>query len=246
MLKSLLNQLHLQTVNACFCTLAIHEPYRERARLLVGDVRGVEWIVFTDEPEEFAGLPVRAVGYQPVGPMAVDFLTRLPARGNGRGRPAYHDKRFVLETALREFETVIFVDADSRIRSVPRLPTFYPGIAVVKEVQSSIAEHLSRWGPDRLPVFEELAVHLTGSVESLKTARWCSEALFAVTRDGNESKFVDAWSRGAEFLESRGMFSGEGGVIGLAAMAAGWTVDYNTLSKLASRTSHEGHGPKSD
>ena len=210
------------------------------------DVPRVEWIVFTDEPEEFAGLGIRAVRHQPSGPMAVDFLTRLPPTGNGKGRPAYHDKRFVLEAALREFETAIFVDADTRIRSVPRLPVFQPGIAVVKEVQASIAEHLSRWGPQRLPAFEELAVYLTGDVESLKTARWCSEALFAVTRDGNESKFLDAWSRSAEFLHSIGMFSGEGGVIGLAAMCAGWNVDYNTLSKLASRTRHEGHGPKSD
>jgi hypothetical protein len=233
-------------VNVCFCTLAIHAPYRERARLLLRDAPGVEWIVFTDEPEEFADLRVRAIRHEPAGPMAIDFLTRLPKRGNGKGRPAYHDKRFVLEAALREFDTAIFVDADSRIRSIPRLQAFRPGIAVVREVQASIAEHLSRWGPDRLPAFEELAVQLTGDVESLKTARWCSEALFAVTRDGNESKFMDAWSRSAEFLEGRGMFTGEGGVIGLAAMCAGWTVDYDTLSKLASRTRHEGHGPKSD
>lgn len=246
MLNSLLKRIHGQTVNVCFCTLAIHAPYRERARLLVGDVPGVEWIVFTDEPGEFEDLGVRVIRHQPRGPMAVDFLTRLPGTGNGRGRPAYHDKRFVLKAALREFETAIFVDADSRIRAVPRLKAFRPGVAVVKEVQGSIAEHLSRWGSHRLPVFEELAVELTGDVESLKTARWCSEALFAITKDGNESKFMDAWARGAEFLQSREMFSGEGGVIGLAAMCAGWTVDYKTLGKLAARTRHEGNGPKSD
>ena len=246
MLKNLFNRMRPQTVNACFCTLAVHRPYRRRARLLLADAAGVEWIVFTDEPEEFAHLQVRAIRHQPAGPMAVDFLTRLPPTGNGRGGPAYHDKRFVLETAVREFDTAIFVDADSRIRSIPRLPSFRPGIAVVKEVQASIAEHLSRWGSHRLPAFEELAVYLTGKVESLKTARWCSEALFAVTRDGNESKFFDAWARGGEFLQNKGWFSGEGGVIGLAAMYAGWTVDYDKLSKLASRTHHEGHGPKSD
>jgi len=41
------------------------------------------------------------------------------------------------------------------------------------------------------------------------------------------------------------VFSGEGGVIGLAAMYAGWTVDYKTLTKLAAATHHEGQGPKS-
>jgi len=246
MLKSFINRLRPRVVNACFCTLAIHTPYRQRARLLVGDAPGVEWVVLTDEPGDFEDVRVRAVRHEPSGPMAIDFLTRLPPMGNGRGRPAYHDKRFVLETVLKEFETAIFVDADSRFRSLPRLPSFRPGISVVKEVRASIAEHLSRWGPARLPAFEELAVELTGTVESLRTARWCSEALFAVTKDGNESKFLEAWDRGAEFLQSKGLFSGEGGVIGLAAMSAGWTVDYKTLTKLAAATHHEGLGPKSD
>lgn len=241
-----INRLRRREVNACFCTLAIHAAYRQRARLLVGDVPEVEWVVFTDEPEDFVGLPVRAVKHEPTGPMAIDFLTKLPPLGNGRGRPAYHDKRFVLEMVLKEFETAIFVDADTRVRSLPRLPNFRPGITVVKVVHASIAEHLSRWGPQRLPAFEALARELTCDVETLKTARWCSEALFAVTRDGNESTFFETWARGAEFLQSKGMFSGEGGVIGLAAMCAGWTVDYNTLTKLAAATRHEGDGPKSD
>ena len=246
MLKTLRNRLQARTVNACFCTLAVHAPYRQRARLLVADAPGVEWIVLTDEPEEFAGLRVRAIRHQPAGPMAIDFLTRLPPTGNGRGRPAYHDKRFVLETALREFETAIFVDADTRFKSLPRLPTFRPGIAVAKEVQASITEHLSRYGSDRLPAFEQLAIHLTGSVESLRSARWCGEALFAITKDGNESKFLEAWACSAEFMQDKGLFSGEGGVIGLAAICAGWTVDYNTLTKLVASARHEGMGPKSN
>ena len=38
--------------------------------------------------------------------------------------------------------------------------------------------------------------------------------------------FFDAWARSAEFLHSKDTFTGEGGVIGLAAFCAGWTVDY--------------------
>jgi hypothetical protein len=128
---------------------------------------------------------------------------------------------------------------------VPRLPVFSPGIAVVKELHANIPEHLSRYGPERLPAFEKLALQLTGSAETLKSARWCSEALFAVTKDGNESKFFEAWERGAEILHSQNLFTGEGGVIGLAAVYAGWTVNYKTLNKLASSTRHEGLGPKS-
>src|SRR6185295_1468825 len=120
-----------------FCTLAIHEAYRRRAQLLVGDVK-MPWVVLTDEPGEFEGLGVRAVRHVPNGPMAIDFVRRLPPMGNGRGRPAYHDKRFALQATLAEFETAIFVDADTRVRTLPRLPVFGPGIAVTKEVKASI------------------------------------------------------------------------------------------------------------
>lgn len=232
---------HKEAQKVCFCTLAIHAPYRERARLLVGDAR-VPWVVLTDEPRDFEGLEVRAIRHTPTGPMAVDFLTRLPPTGTGR--PAYHDKRFVLQAALGEFETAIFVDADTRISSLPELPRFPPGITVTRAVEANIAEHLSRWGTQRKPVFEELAVHLTGTTATLQSARWCSEALFAITKDGNESRFFEAWTRAAEFLQSRKMFSGEGGVIGLAAACAGWTIDYDTLTKLTASMHHEGRGPK--
>ena len=231
--------------NVCFCTLAIHAPYRQRARLLVGDVTEVPWVVLTDEPGDFDGLPVRAIRHAPTGPMAVDFLTKLPTVGNGKGQPAYHDKRFALQVALKEFDTAIFVDADTRIRSLPGLPRLPSGIAVTRAVEASIAEHLSRWGTHRKPVFEQLAIHLTGTAETLKTARWCSEALFAITKDGNESTFFEAWARAAEFMQGKEVFSGEGGVIGLAAACADWTIDYESLAKLAASTHHEGHGPKS-
>ena len=211
---------------------------------MIGDAAGVEWVVLTDEPEEFADLPVRAIRHVPTGPMAIDFLTKLPPTGNGRGGAAYHDKRFALQAALEEFETAIYVDADTRIRSRPRVPSFDPGIAVVKEVKASIDEHLSRWGSHRKPAFEKLAVELTGESHAIKSARWCSEALFAITKDGNEKKFFEAWGRGAEFLQREGLFSGEGGVIGLAAVCAGWTVDYKRMGKLARSMRHEGGGPK--
>jgi hypothetical protein len=244
MLKRLMNRRGSRAANVCFCTLAIHVPYRQRARLLLADAPDVPWIVLTDEPGDFNGLPVRTIRHTPTGPMAVDFLTRLPSTGTGR--PAYHDKRFVLQAALREFETAIFVDADTRISSRPTLPRLRPGIAVTQAVQATIAEHLSRWGTERRPAFEQLAVHLTSRAETLQSARWCSEALFAITKDGNESRFFEAWARAAEFLQSMEVFSGEGGVIGLAAAYAGWTVNYESLNKLAASTHHEGRGPKSD
>ena len=242
MFKRLMNR-RSRAGRVCFCTLAINAPYRQRAQLLLADAPEVPWIILTDEPRNFAGLAVQTIRHAPTGPMAVDFLTKLPPTGTGQ--PAYHDKRFVLQAALREFDTAVFVDADTRITGVPELPPFRPGIAVTQAVQASIAEHLSQWGTERRPAFEQLAVHLTGTAETLKSARWCSEALFAITKDGNESRFFEAWARAAEFLQSKELFSGEGGVIGLAAACAGWTIDYASLNKLAASTHHEGRGPKS-
>lgn len=244
MLKRLLDRLQSRPINACFCTLAIHAPYRRRAQFLIADAPTMPWIVLTDEPNDFVDLPVRATRHVPTGPMAIDFQTRIPGTGNGRGGPAYHDKRFVLQAALKEFDTAIFIDADTRIKSVPRLPHFRPGIAVDKALDTSIADHLTRWGQMRKPAFEQLAVELIGEANAVNSARWCSEAVFAITKDGNESIFFDAWERGANFLQGRGIFTGEGGVIGLAAVCAGWTVDYRTLRKLVAVTQHEGGGPK--
>lgn len=244
MLKRLLDRLQGRAIKACFCTLAIHPPYRRRAQMLLADAPALPWIVFTDEPKDFIDLPVRAIRYAPVGPMAIDFQTKLPPTGNGRGRPAYHDKRFVLQVALEEFETAIFIDADSRIKSLPRLPHFRRGIALDKRLRTSVADHLDRWGQMRKPAFEELALELIGDANVLNFAPWCSECLFAITKNGNESRFFEAWERGARFLQSHGIFTGEGGVIGLAAIYAGWNVDYQRLSKLVAATEHEGGGPK--
>ena len=47
--------------SVCFCTLAIHAPYRRRARLLCADTAPAPWVVLTDEPSDFADLPVRAI-----------------------------------------------------------------------------------------------------------------------------------------------------------------------------------------
>lgn len=232
------------SVTVCFCTLAIHAPYRQRARLLCADAPQVPWIVLTDEPEDFADLPVRAVRHIPTGPMAVDYLAQLPKTGEGRGAAAYHDKRFALLAALEEFDTAIYVDADSRIIKFPTSSILPADLAVLPVVQKSVAEHLATCGSWRLPVFEELARQLTGDVEVLRRARWCHETLMAVSRGKSTSNFFEAWSIGADFLQARGVYSGEGGVIGIAAAHVGWSIDYDTLKRLADLIKHEGGGPK--
>jgi hypothetical protein len=176
--------------------------------------------------------------------MAVDYLAHLPKTGEGRGAAAYHDKRFALLAALEEFDTAIYVDADSRIVKLPTRSVFPTCLAVLPVVRKSVAEHLATCGSWRLPVFEELARQLTGDVEILRLARWCHETLLAVTRGRSTSDFFDAWSVGADFLQARGVYSGEGGVIGVAAAYAGWNVDYDTLKRFADSIQHEGGGPK--
>lgn len=235
-------------MTVCFCTLAIHAPYRRRAQHLCASAPAVPWVVLTDEPDDFSALPVRAIRHTPTGPMAVDYLERLPAhlpaKGTRRGAAAYHDKRFALLAALEDFDTAIYVDADSRLADLPPLGIFPSGIAVLPIVQKSIAEHLEAWGAGRMPAFVELAHHLTGNADILQTARWCHEAFIAITKDGRESRFFTTWSLAADFLQARDIYSGEGGVIGLAAAHTGWRVDFEVLTGLAASLTHEGGGPK--
>jgi hypothetical protein len=233
-------------MSVCFCTLAIHAPYRKRARMLCADSAPGPWVVLTDEPADFADLPVRAVRHAPTGPMAIDYLQRLAPTGEGRGAAAYHDKRFALQAALRDFDTAIFLDADSRSDALPSTSAFPPGLAVVPVVRKSIAAHLETCGPWRLPAFVELARLLTGDAAVLDAACWCHETFYAVTKDGNEQRFFYAWERAAEFLQRRGVHSGEGGVMGLAAACAGWTIDYEVLAELVPFVHHEGGGPKGE
>jgi hypothetical protein len=97
-----------------------------------------------------------------------------------------------------------------------------------------------------MPIFVDLARHLTGSTEIMREARWCHETPVAVTKNGRESSFFEAWSIAASFLQSRNVYSGEGGVIGLAAAYAGWSVDYDSIVELARFIEHESGGPKSE
>ena len=214
--------------------------------MLCGDLARAAWVVLTDEPADFADLPVRAIRHVPTGPMAIDYLQRFSPTGNGNGAAAYHDKRFALQAALRHYDTAIFLDADSRVDAVPTIDIFPSGLAVVPVVRESIAVHLETCGPWRLPAFVELARYLMGDPDVLQAAAWCHETCYAVTKDGMEDRFFWAWERGASFLQRHGVYSGEGGVMGLAAAYAGWTADYETLGPLVTVIQHEGGGPKGE
>jgi hypothetical protein len=219
----------------CFCTIAIHAPYRRGARLLCGDLPEFPWVVLTDEPDDFADLPVRAVKHVPTGPMWIDPERLKLKPAEVIRRPAYHDKRFALMAALEDFDTAIFLDADTRFSARPRVGAFPPGLALLPESRGTLLDHLKKkFGAWRLPHFVELARWLTGSDEILSSAIWCHESCYAVTRqDGRETRFFDAWGRSASFMEGRDVLTGEGGVMGLAAAYAGLTVDHAALTDVA-------------
>ena len=229
---------------ACFCTLAIHEPYRTLARALCADAAPLPFVVLTDEPADFADLHVRAIRHLPTGPMAVDYLRQPELTGGGGAATAYHDKRFALRAALEGSDTAVFVDADSRMRAAPPLGVLPPGLALPPAAPESIAAHLHAWGPERLPAFVELARRLTGGAAILDVAVWCPETCYAVTRDGREQIFFGAWDEAVDFLQGRKVYSGEGGVMGLAAACAGWTVDFGALGPIAACVQHAGGGPR--
>ena len=227
-----------------FCTLAIHAAYRRRARALCRAAPRLSWTVLTDKPTDFADLPILAIRHAPTGPMAVDYLRLLPPTGNGRGAAAYHDKRFALAAVLRRHDTAIFLDADSRFERMPCEPICPPGLAVAPVGRNTVAGHLEVCGTWRRESFVALAEYLTGDQSVLGEARWCHESCIAITKDGREGRFFDVWDAAAAFLQARAVFSGEGGVIGLAAACAGWTVDYDALDPVLSAVRHEGGGPK--
>jgi hypothetical protein len=202
-------------------------------------------VVLTDEPADFADQPaVLALRHTPTGPMAIDYLERHAPTGNNRGAAAYHDKRFALQAAIQEFDTAIFLDADSRADGMPGLESFRGGLAVAPFVRATVATHLETCGSWRLPAFTSLARRLLGDPALLHAARWCHETCYAVTRDGNEDRFFAAWADGADFMQRQGVYSGEGGVMGIAALCAGWSVDYDALAGFFRLVRHEGGGPK--
>jgi hypothetical protein len=133
----------------------------------------------------------------------------------------YNDKRFVLEKSLKLFPTAIFVDADTRlIESLSDNLDFTPGIVGYHQ---SMVEHNKKYRPRDLPNLIRVSEKLGIPSEQVN---WIGESLFIVTRDGGkEQEFLHFWGKIALYLEMKGMHSGEGSIMGLAAAKVGWTVD---------------------
>ncbi len=225
-----------------FGTLAVSADYRSRALLLAADLAtalpGATLVVATDDVADFAHLEnVRTVAVTPTGPVAADYTPAMRLGGAG----AYHDKRFALEAALELAPTAVLVDADSRLHGPVVVPALAPGLAVAHGTPESVLSHLLWAGVRRLPAFIGLARHL-GDESLLSRGLWCQESCLAVRRDDRSADFVAAWGAAAGYLQGRGLFSGEGGVIGIAAALVGWEPSFTALDVLGESVQHERGG----
>jgi len=197
------------TANYCFCTLALREKYQKLTKTLAEDLQKYapqsSLVVGTDAPQYFDNSPnVIAFKHTQKGILH-----------------CYNDKRFVLEKSLKLFPTAIFIDADTRlIESLPDNLDFTPGIVGCHQ---SMVEHNKKYRPRDLPNLIRVSEKLGIPSEQVN---WIGESLFIVTRDGGkEQEFLHFWGKIALYLEMKGMHSGEGSIMGLAAAKVGWTVD---------------------
>jgi hypothetical protein len=197
------------TANFCFCTLALRKKYQQLTKTLAEDLQKYapqsKIVVGTDAPQYFDNVP-----------------NVIAFKHNQKSiLHCYNDKRFVLAESLKLFPTAIFIDADTRlIESLPDSLDFTLGIVGCNQ---SLVEHNKKYRPRDFPNLIKVSEKLGISSEGVK---WIGESLFIVTRDeGKEQEFLEWWGKIALYLEMKGMHSGEGSIMGLAAAKVGWTVD---------------------
>lgn len=189
-----------------FFTLALRSKYRLLATQLAQDLAshapGRLIIVGTDAPEAFQSLSnVKAFKLKQTGILH-----------------CFHDKRFVLEQALAQFPAAVYLDADTRIFA--DLPAAIPqsfGLAAV-HVENLLA-HVGKYNPERVPHVRHLAEKLDLNLDDVK---YIGESLIAVSAENHQtSGFIQQWGKIARYLELRGVYSGQGISMGLAAAQVG-------------------------
>lgn len=207
----------------CFCTLALRPKYRqltkELADSLVEYAPGVFLVVGTDDPEDFKGC---------------ENIQAFPLRQQGILH-CYHDKRFVLREALQHFKTAIQIDADTRLTK-PIVATIEPLKGLGALHIKKLAEHAQRYNPQRLPHLQKVSEKLNIPFES---ATYVGESLFALSQSPQVDEFIEAWGKIGRYLELRGIYSGSGNAIGLAATKVGLEIyPPNWLSEVRSSLKH--------
>lgn len=199
----------------CFGTLALGANYRNLARELAQDLEKYSpqtpLVILTDQPKYFSSYP-----------NVLAFKHRQQSIG------CYHDKRFVINQALKFFESCIFIDADLRILDfLPENMEWQPGITG-HTIWTNILKHNKN--PFEIQLLERIAKKLELNLEEVSFVR---EALFVVTKDsGKETDFLKCWDQIAPFLELQGFVRGEGHSIGLAAAKAGLKIIKDPMNDI--------------
>lgn len=194
--------------NFCFCTLAFGAKYHLMAKELAHNLQQyspeTKLIVGTEKPHDFKS-EENIIAF------------KLTQQGVLH---CYNDKRFVLEKALAQFRTAIYIDADTKItKTIPNNIVFPSGMI---GCHKNMLQHISKYRPQDLEKLTTMAAKLKINFEQ---AQWIGESLFIVTRDeGKEKDFLKTWSKLATYSELRGMYSGEGSIMGLAAAKVGWQI----------------------
>lgn len=205
--------------NFCFCTLATGKRYRTHAKMLANDLEkhspSTEFIVLTDKPIEFK-----------------EFSNVQAFHHKIQSIKGYHDKLFVLQKALELYDTCIFLDSDVRILgTVPSDMEFLPGITA--RTGSNIIKHNSASDYRKqkyLPIILELGQKLSINLEQTS---WIHEFMFTLKKDnGKEEELLRLWSDISQIFEKKGIYNGEGSIIGLSAAASGLTIRYDSQDRF--------------
>lgn len=190
----------------CFSTLALGERYREMTKTLAEDLKkfSPDTILFvgTDKPKDLLSLN-----------------NVIPFKLSQQGiLHCYHDKRFVILKALSEFDTVIQIDADTRIIDyIPQNLNFSQG--VIECFNESLIDHVSKYSPERLKVLNKAATKIGVDISQ---ANFIGESLFVISNNnGKALDFIEQWGKVGLYLELNNIHSGEGNVMGITAVKVG-------------------------
>ncbi|MEA5578810.1 hypothetical protein [Anabaena sp. UHCC 0451] len=209
--------------NFCFCTLALGKKYRLLTQQLAEDLEkyspGTYLVIYTDEPQDFSQTHnTLAFQHQQEGILH-----------------CYHDKRLVIAEAFSKFETVIFLDADTKIVDhIPDDIQWNPGFNV--GYHENLIAHVSKYTPERLIPIRKVASKLNINLE---TAEFLGESLFIVTQDqGREIEFLQLWDMIGRYLKLNGVHAGQGNTMGLAVAKMGWKINNDGWQELKKVTQH--------
>lgn len=69
---------------------------------------------------------------------------------------------------------------------------------------------------DKLNIYDEL----------FNSSGWIGEVLFIIVRDnGKEIEFLEIWGKIFKYVELKGMYVGEGSLMGLVVIKVGWVIN---------------------